>query len=62
MIHNSAVLEAQLDVYPYFARVPTHSNIGDNPSRGFFSELVSKGSILSEVTRSMIIELIASPA
>ena len=28
-IHHGAVMEADLDVRPFFARVPTHSNFGD---------------------------------
>ena len=33
MIHEGTLLEAKLQVSPYFARVPTASNIGDGPSR-----------------------------
>eukprot|EP00435_Cladocopium_sp_Y103_P042438 s2135_g11.t1 len=36
MLHIGTSVEAQLESHPYFARVPTHSNIGDAPSRGRF--------------------------
>ena len=34
MLHVGTVVESALSVHPYFARVPTHSNLGDAPSRG----------------------------
>ena len=36
-------LEADLEIHPFFARVPTHSNLGDDPSRGRFSDLEARG-------------------
>ena len=36
MICKGTMLESSLDVFPYFCRVPTFSNIGDGPSRGVF--------------------------
>ena len=36
-IHQGAAMEADLDVRPFFSRVPTHSNFGDAPSRGRFA-------------------------
>ena len=39
MLHIGTTIEAKLSVHPYFARVPTHSNLGDAPSRGKFSVL-----------------------
>eukprot|EP00435_Cladocopium_sp_Y103_P061413 s1136_g23.t1 len=33
MIHKGTLLEAGLDVRPYFCRVPTTSNVADGPSR-----------------------------
>eukprot|EP00435_Cladocopium_sp_Y103_P004054 s4006_g1.t1 len=33
MIHKGTLLEAGLDVRPYFCRVPTSSNVADGPSR-----------------------------
>ena len=36
MLHCGTAMEADLSVHPYFARVPTHSNLGDAPSRGKF--------------------------
>ena len=38
MLHVGTTIEAQLSVHPYFARVPTHSNLGDAPSRGKFDD------------------------
>ena len=36
MLHVGTLIESSLSVHPYFARVPTHSNLGDAPSRGKF--------------------------
>ncbi len=36
MIHVGVSKEAELEVSPYFCRVPTHSNLADDPSRGSF--------------------------
>ncbi len=36
MIHVGAVKEAELNATPYFCRVPAHSNLADDPSRGSF--------------------------
>ena len=43
MIQAGTELEANLDVRPYFCRVPTFSNLGDMPSRGQFDFLFSLG-------------------
>ena len=32
MLHIGTTVEASLSVHPYFARVPTHSNLGDVPT------------------------------
>ena len=37
MLHIGMTIEAKLSVHPYCARIPTHSNLGDAPSRGKFS-------------------------
>ena len=37
ILHIGTTIEAKMAVHPYFARVPTHSNLGDAPSRGKFS-------------------------
>lgn len=34
MIYEGASREAELNVTPYFCRVPTHSNLAEEPSRG----------------------------
>ena len=43
MLHVGTTLEAKLSVHSYFARVPTHSNMGDGPSRGNFSAVERLG-------------------
>lgn len=53
-IHHGAAMEADLDVRPFFARVPTHSNFGDDPSRGRFSLLLSLGAERTFISDDMI--------
>ena len=36
MIHGGTLIEAELSVDPFFARVPTFSNLADGPSRMCF--------------------------
>ena len=43
MIHKGTLLEAQLEVLPYFCRVPTRSNAADGPSRLDFKLCVELG-------------------
>ena len=43
MLHVGTTVEAQLSIHPYFARVPTHSNLGDAPSRGRFDVIEKFG-------------------
>ena len=43
MLHVGTTLEAKLSLHAYFARVPTHSNMGDGPSRGNFSAVEKLG-------------------
>ena len=43
MLHVGTTLEAKLSVHSYFARVPTHSNMCDGPSRGNFSAVERLG-------------------
>ena len=52
-IHHGTAMEADLDVRPFFARVPTHSN-GDDPSRGRFSLLLSLGAERTFISDDMI--------
>eukprot|EP00435_Cladocopium_sp_Y103_P060013 s1992_g21.t1 len=61
VIHNGTVMEADRDIHPFFARVPTTSNMGDDPSRGRFEELLQLGAIRTEVTDSMIKEVCTLP-
>ena len=57
MIHHGTKLEARMDVHPFFSRVPTHSNFGDDPSRGRFDELESLGAIRTLVPHALIAKL-----
>ena len=43
MLHLGTAAEAALSAHPFFARVPTHSNLGDAPSRGKFSVIEKLG-------------------
>ena len=43
MLHLGTSAEAELSAHPYFARVPTHSNLGDAPSRGKFNVIEKLG-------------------
>ena len=56
-IHQGAAMEADLDVRPFFSRVPTHSNFGDAPSRGKFALLQSLGAERTMVSDDMICAL-----
>ena len=53
-IHRGASMESDLDVRPFFSRVPTHSNFGDAPSRGKFDELIQLGAQRTYVSDDMI--------
>ena len=57
ILHNGAMMESLIDAHPYFARVPTHSNVGDDPSRGKFEELLRLGSKQVHVDRDLILEI-----
>ena len=57
VIHYGTKLEACLDVHPFFSRVPTHSNFGDDPSRGRFDELEKLGATRTHVTDALIAKL-----
>ena len=56
-IHHGAIMEADLDVRPFFARVPTYSNFGDDPSRGRFDALFSCGAERTMISEDMITAL-----
>ena len=49
MIHKGSLLEASLDVKPFFCRVPTSSNVADGPSRLDFSMCRALGAEETEV-------------
>ncbi len=57
ILHNGAMLEAAIDVHLYFARVPTHSNIADDPSRGRFEELLRHGSEQTCVDHELLLKI-----
>lgn len=49
MIHRALCLEADISTYPYFNRVPSHSNLADDPSRGKFDTLLSLGGVRDRI-------------
>ena len=57
VIHNGTVLEARLDIHPFFSRVPTYSNFGDEPSRGSFHNLSKLGAERTELNDEMVSKL-----
>jgi hypothetical protein len=59
ILHNGTRLEADLDVWPFFSRVPTHSNMGDDPSRGRFEMLEMLGAQRTVITDAQILQLVA---
>jgi hypothetical protein len=54
MLHLGTAAEAELGVHPFFARVPTHSNLGDAPSRGKFDVIEKLGGFRTQVPLGMI--------
>ena len=54
MLHLGTSAEAELCVHPFFARVPTHSNLGDAPSRGKFEVIEKLGGMRTRVPIGMI--------
>lgn len=48
LVGASWLLDAELQIYSWFARVPSEANISDGPSRGSFEELISVGAIVVE--------------
>ena len=59
ILHNGTRLEAELNVWPFFARVPTHSNMGDDPSRGRFEMLEMLGAQRTEISDAQVLRLMA---
>ena len=57
IIHHGTVLEADNCVAPFFVRVPTTSNMGDDPSRGHFHLLEQFGARRTMVTDETILKL-----
>eukprot|EP00435_Cladocopium_sp_Y103_P073752 s20_g45.t1 len=57
MLHIGTTLESRLAVYPYFARVPTHSNLGDAPSRGKFDVIARLGGARTRVSLEVLEKL-----
>ena len=61
ILHHGTVREAKLNVHPFFARVPTFSNLADDPSRGQFSELNACGAVRTPISDDLIAKLCAPP-
>jgi len=59
ILHNGTRLEADLDVWPFFSRVPTHSNMGDDPSRGRFEMLERLGAQRTLISDAQVLRLMA---
>ena len=59
ILHNGTRLEADLDVWPFFSRVPTHSNMGDDPSRGRFEMLEKLGAQRTLISDAQVLRLMA---
>ena len=57
MLHVGTTIEAQLSVHPYFARVPTNSNLGDAPSRGKFDVIQKLGGRRTRVPYDVLTSL-----
>ena len=57
MLHIGTTMEAKLSVHPYFSRVPTHSNLGDAPSRGRFSVIEKFGGRRTMVPKKLLAHL-----
>ena len=60
MIHRGTHMEGSLDVFPYFCRVPTFSNIGDGPSRGRFDMCEKLGAKRVAVNARLLMNLALS--
>ena len=54
MLHIGTTVEARLSVHPYFARVSTHSKLGDAPSRGKFDVIERFGGRRIRVSQDVI--------
>ncbi len=50
-------MECDTNLPPYFCRVPSYSNLGDDPSRGRFDELERQGASRCHVDRATLFEL-----
>ena len=54
MVHTGVSMEAGLDVAPFFCRVPTFSNIADEPSRGRFDMCFALGANRVELDQKLL--------
>lgn len=50
-------MECDINLAPYFCRVPSYSNLGDDPSRGKFDELNAAGATRGMVDHASLFEL-----
>ena len=62
VIHNGTMNEAAIDLLPFFTRVPTHSNLGDDPSMELFDELELLGAKRARLDDSLITMLCTTNA
>ena len=61
ILHHGTRMEANLDIRPYFARVPASSSFGDAPSRGEFRLLLQSGTERIAISNELIAELCTPP-
>ena len=54
VIHNGTMKEVAIDLHPFLTRIPTHSILGDDPSRGLFDELELLGAKRTRLDDSLI--------
>ena len=59
VLHQGTLLEAKLNVWPYFLRVPTSSNFGDDSSRGRFQKLYQMGASRTDVCDELCTPFVA---
>jgi len=62
VIHNGTMKEVAIDLHPFLTRIPTHSILGDDPSRGLFDELELLGAKRARLDDSLITMLCTTNA
>ena len=56
MLHRGALMETDLSIHSYFARVPTASNVGDGPSRSDFGLCEALGATRCAVEEQLVVQ------